>query len=222
MSVALELREAAEVMGARLVGAGPGFHGVSTDSRKVRPGSLFIALRGTRTDGHDHVASAFAGGAVAALVERELSGVGPLLVVDDAVAGLGRLAAGWRARHDLPLIGITGSTGKTTVKEMAAAILGRRGPVLATRGNLNNHIGLPLTLLELGPGHLGAVIEMGANHAGEIAYLADRRGARQGRAVLRPRRRRYGGDQRRRPARRRLVRAGRRPPLAELWHRCRR
>ncbi len=173
MSVALELREAAEVMGARLVGAGPGFHGVSTDSRKVRPGSLFIALRGTRTDGHDHVASAFAGGAVAALVERELSGVGPLLVVDDAVAGLGRLAAGWRARHDLPLIGITGSTGKTTVKEMAAAILGRRGPVLATRGNLNNHIGLPLTLLELGPGHLGAVIEMGANHAGEIAYLAD-------------------------------------------------
>jgi UDP-N-acetylmuramoyl-tripeptide--D-alanyl-D-alanine ligase len=140
MSVALELREAAEVMGARLVGAGPGFHGVSTDSRKVRPGSLFVALRGTRTDGHDHVASAFAGGAVAALVERELSGVGPLLVVDDAVAGLGRLAAGWRARHDLPLIGITGSTGKTTVKEMAAAILGRRGPVLATRGNLNNHI----------------------------------------------------------------------------------
>jgi UDP-N-acetylmuramoyl-tripeptide--D-alanyl-D-alanine ligase len=172
VSVALELPEAATMAEARLLGAGPGFRGVSTDSRKVVPGSLFVALRGERFDGHDHVAAAFAGGAVAALVERELPGVGPLLVVDDTVHALGRLAAAWRARHDLPLIGITGSTGKTTVKEMTAAILGRRGPVLATRGNLNNHIGLPLTLLELGSAHLAAVIEMGANHAGEIAYLA--------------------------------------------------
>ena len=172
MSVALELHEAATLAGARLFGAGPGFRGISTDSRKVIPGSLFVALRGERFDGHDHVTAAFTGGAVAALVERELPGVGPLLLVDDTVAGLGRLAAGWRSRYDLPLVGVTGSTGKTTVKEMAAAILGRRGPVLATRGNLNNHIGLPLTLLELGAAHRGAVIEMGANHAGEIAYLA--------------------------------------------------
>ncbi|MDX1593624.1 MAG: UDP-N-acetylmuramoyl-tripeptide--D-alanyl-D-alanine ligase [Gammaproteobacteria bacterium] len=171
MSVALELRDAAELIGGRLQGAGPGFRGVSTDSRSVRAGSLFVALRGERFDGHDHVGAAFAGGAVAALVERDVPGHGPLLRVDDTVAALGRLAAGWRARFDLPLIGITGSTGKTTVKEMAATMLGRGGPVLATRGNLNNHIGLPLTLLELGPSHRAAVIEMGANHTGEIAYL---------------------------------------------------
>ncbi len=172
MTVTLDLHEAAALAEARLLGAGPGFRGVSTDSRRVVPGSLFVALRGERFDGHDHVAAAFAGGAVAALVDHELPGVGPLLVVDDTVLGLGRLAAGWRARHELPLVGVTGSMGKTTVKEMAAAILGRRGPVLATRGNLNNHIGLPLTLLELGAAHRGAVIEMGANHPGEIAYLA--------------------------------------------------
>lgn len=172
MSVALELQDAAMMAEAKLLGAGPGFRGVSTDSRRVTPGSLFVALRGERFDGHDHVVAAFAGGAVAALVERELPGAGPLLVVDDTVRGLGRLAAAWRARHDLPLVGITGSMGKTTVKEMTAAILGRHGPVLATRGNLNNHIGMPLTLLELGPAHHAAVIEMGANHAGEIAYLA--------------------------------------------------
>ncbi len=171
MSVALDLHAAAALADARLVGAGAGFHGVSTDSRKVVPGSLFVALRGERFDGHDHVAAAFAGGAVAAMVARELPGVGPLLVVDDTVAGLGRLAAGWRARHELPLIAVTGSSGKTTVKELAVAILGRRGPVLATRGNLNNHIGVPLTLLDLDPAHLGAVVEMGANHSGEIAYL---------------------------------------------------
>ena len=172
MSIALELPEAAALVEARLVGAGAGFVGVSTDSRKVVPGSLFVALRGDRFDGHDHVAAAFAGGAVAALVARELPGVGPLLVVEDTVAALGRLAAGWRARHRLPLVAITGSTGKTTVKEMVAAILGRLGPVLATRGNLNNHIGVPLTLFDLDASHRAAVVEMGANHAGEIDYLA--------------------------------------------------
>jgi UDP-N-acetylmuramoyl-tripeptide--D-alanyl-D-alanine ligase len=171
VTVELELSMASEQVAGRLIGAGAGFRGISTDSRKVLPGSLFVALRGENFDGHDHVAAALASGAVAALVARELPGLGPLIVVDDTVAALGRLAAGWRARHQLPLIAITGSTGKTTVKEMVAAILGRRGPVLATRGNLNNHIGLPLTLLELDPGQLGAVVEMGANHAGEIAYL---------------------------------------------------
>ena len=152
MTVELELSMASEQVAGRLIGAGAGFRGISTDSRKVLPGSLFVALRGENFDGHDHVAAALASGAVAALVARELPGLGPLIVVDDTVAALGRLAAGWRARHQLPLIAITGSTGKTTVKEMVAAILGRRGPVLATRGNLNNHIGLPLTLLELDPG----------------------------------------------------------------------
>jgi UDP-N-acetylmuramoyl-tripeptide--D-alanyl-D-alanine ligase len=171
MTVVLDLPEAAALVDARLVGAGAGFRDVSTDSRRVVPGSLFVALRGEHFDGHDHVAAAFAGGAVAALVARELPGQGPLLVVDDTVAALGRLAAGWRARHQLPTVAVTGSTGKTTVKEMVAAILGRRGSVLATRGNLNNHIGLPLTLLGLDASHRAAVVELGANHPGEIAYL---------------------------------------------------
>ncbi len=173
MTVELELRAATELVAGRLIGAGAGFRGISTDSRKVQPGSLFVALRGENFDGHDYVAAALASGAVAALVARELPGIGPLILVDDTIAALGRLAAGWRARHQLPLIAITGSTGKTTVKEMVAAILGRRGQVLATRGNFNNHIGLPLTLLELNSGQHGAVVEMGANHAGEIAYLTD-------------------------------------------------
>jgi len=173
VTVALELLEATELVAGRLIGAGAGFRGISTDSRKVVPGSLFVALRGDRFDGHDHVEAAFASGAVAALVARELPGLGPLVLVDDTVAALGRLAAAWRARRQLPLVAITGSTGKTTVKEMVAAILGRCGPVLATRGNLNNHIGLPLTLLELDASHLGAVVELGANHPGEIASLTD-------------------------------------------------
>ncbi|HEY5789008.1 MAG TPA: UDP-N-acetylmuramoyl-tripeptide--D-alanyl-D-alanine ligase [Gammaproteobacteria bacterium] len=172
MSIALELAQAAALLGARLVGAGAGFRGVSTDSRKVVPGSLFVALRGERFDGHAYVDAALAGGAVAALVERELPGSGPLLLVDDTLAALGRLAAAWRARFALPLVAITGSSGKTTVKEMTAAILGRRGAVLATRGNLNNAIGVPLTLCELGARHRSAVVELGANHAGEIDYLA--------------------------------------------------
>lgn len=171
MTVELDLQAAADLVSGRLFGAGAGFRGISIDSRKVVPGALFVALRGEHSDGHDHVAAALAGGAVAALVARELPGLGPLILVEDTVVALGQLAAAWRARHQLPLVAITGSTGKTTVKEMVAAILGRRGPVLATRGNLNNHLGLPLTLLELEAGQLGAVIEMGANHAGEIAYL---------------------------------------------------
>lgn len=161
------------------------FESVGTDSRALAPGQLFVALRGERFDGHDFVATAAHAGAAAAMVDSswaEVQGdVGlPLLVVDDTRLALGTLAAAWRARFAVPVIGITGSNGKTTVKEMCAAILRaqarREGfgeeSVLATRGNLNNDIGLPLTLLELRDFHRAAVIEMGMNHPGEIAYLS--------------------------------------------------
>ena len=161
------------------------FECVGSDSRALVPGQLFVALRGERFDGHDFVAEAAAQGAAAALVDAEWAGGQalaplPLIVVDDTRRALGTLAVNWRARFALPLVGVTGSNGKTTVKEMCAAILraqARRDgfgddSVLATRGNLNNDIGLPLTLLELRDFHRAAVIEMGMNRPGEIAYLS--------------------------------------------------
>lgn len=147
--------------------------GVSTDSRSVKAGELFVALTGDRFDGHDFLAQVQEKGAVAALVSRRVDSVSlPQLVVENTRLGLGRLAAGWRAEFKGMVVGLTGSSGKTTVKEMIAAILSQAGPVLATQGNLNNDIGVPLTLFRLRPGvHRSAVIEMGANHVGEIAYL---------------------------------------------------
>lgn len=149
-----------------------------SDSRAIVPGGLFVALRGDRFDGHDFVREVISHGAAAALVDRawaDAHGAGlPLLVVDDTLTSLGQLAAWWRGRFAIPLIGITGSNGKTTVKEMCAAILRAHfgvDAVLATGGNLNNHIGLPLTLLALESTHRAAVIEMGMNHPGEITYL---------------------------------------------------
>jgi UDP-N-acetylmuramoyl-tripeptide--D-alanyl-D-alanine ligase len=150
--------------------------GVSTDTRSVGAGQLFVALRGERFDAHDFLGDAVAAGAAALLVAdaaRVPAGV-PAVVVADTRLALGRLAAAWRARFDLPVIAVTGSNGKTTAKEMIAAILREAygDTVLATRGNLNNDIGLPLTLLGLDATHRAAVIEMGMNHPGEIAYLA--------------------------------------------------
>ena len=173
MLKALRLSELLAVLDARLVGADAAFTAVSTDSRKIEPGQLFIALTGPNFDGHDYLAAVAAKGAVAALVEREVSGVElPQLVVADARAALGQLGALNRQAYQGPLAAVTGSSGKTTVKEMLASILraGLGGPVLATRGNLNNDLGAPLTLLELAPQHVAAVIELGANHVGEIAY----------------------------------------------------
>jgi len=173
MLKALRLSELLAVLDARLVGADAAFTAVSTDSRKIEPGQLFIALTGPNFDGHDYLAAVAAKGAVAALVEREVSGVKlPQLVVADARAALGQLGALNRQAYQGPLAAVTGSSGKTTVKEMLASILraGLGGPVLATRGNLNNDLGAPLTLLELAPQHVAAVIELGANHVGEIAY----------------------------------------------------
>lgn len=153
------------------------FTSVGTDSRAITPGMLFVALEGERCDGHDYVAQALDDGASSALVRADWAIAHadlPLVGVADPRQALGQLAAHWRSRFHLPLIGITGSNGKTTVKEMCAAILRAdfgQHAVLATQGNLNNDIGMPLTLLKLHAPHRAAVIEMGMNHPGEIAYL---------------------------------------------------
>lgn len=167
-----DLRFAALHTGGRLVGDAVAIEGVSTDTRSLRQGELFAALSGPRFDGHDFVAAAEAAGAAAVLVDHETECGIPQLVVDDTLEALGRFAAAWRREFSLPVVGVTGSTGKTTVKQMLASILAERGAVLATEGNLNNDIGVPLTLLRLRAEHVFAVIEMGANHAGEIAALA--------------------------------------------------
>jgi UDP-N-acetylmuramoyl-tripeptide--D-alanyl-D-alanine ligase len=173
MLKALRLSEVAVALDARLIGRDCAFEAVSSDSRAIRPGQLFVALSGPRFDGHDYLAEVAAKGAVAALVEREVSGAPlPQLLVSDTRLALGQLGALKRRAFGGPVVAITGSSGKTTVKEMLASILrvGLRGPVLATRGNLNNELGVPLTLLELAAEHVAAVIELGANHVGEIAY----------------------------------------------------
>ncbi len=148
---------------------------VHTDSRSLRAGDLFVALRGDRFDGHDFLPQAAAAGAAAALAERGLLAAGlPGLEVADTRLALGQLAAGWRSVFTGPLIAVTGSNGKTTVTQMIAAILrahlGEHS--LATQGNFNNDIGVPLTLLRLRPEHRMAVVELGMNHPGEIAQLA--------------------------------------------------
>ncbi|OGS96539.1 MAG: UDP-N-acetylmuramoyl-tripeptide--D-alanyl-D-alanine ligase [Gallionellales bacterium RIFCSPLOWO2_02_FULL_57_47] len=199
------LSQAAQVLNGRLAGPDVRFAAVSTDSRKIMAGDLFIALRGEHFDGCEFVATAMQSGAAAAMVNadsyriedrgarieqeagsdappsilnpqsRILNPDFPILLVEDTRIALGQLAAYWRRQFDIPLVAITGSNGKTTVKEMLAGILreaaGSDEAVLATRGNLNNDIGMPLTLLQLNAQHRYAVIEMGMNHPGEIDYL---------------------------------------------------
>ncbi|MCQ4346037.1 UDP-N-acetylmuramoyl-tripeptide--D-alanyl-D-alanine ligase [Pseudomonas stutzeri] len=175
----LEAWMLSSVLGAlkgRLAGADAFFDGVSIDSRSIEPGQLFVALSGARFDGHDYLEQAASKSAAAALVEHEVEEVElPQLVVADTRKALGQLGALNRAAFRGRVAAVTGSSGKTTVKEMLASILradhgGDAEAVLATRGNLNNDLGAPLTLLELAPQHRSAVIELGANHVGEIAY----------------------------------------------------
>jgi len=170
------LSQVANAVGGKLMGADVALSGVSTDTRAIGAGQLFIALSGERFDAHDFLAQAGESGAAAFMVAdaAKLPAGASAVVVDDTRLGLGRLAAAWRASFTLPVIAVTGSNGKTTTKEMIAAILKAHfgDAVLATRGNLNNDIGLPLTLLGLNATHRAAVIEMGMNHPGEIAYLA--------------------------------------------------
>lgn len=175
----MTLSEAARATGGYVEGADLAFDAVTTDSRMVVAGDLFVAIKGERFDGHDFVAQCLEQGAAAAMVSEQskrgnLPTAKPLLVVPDTRQGLGELAAHWRQKFAIPLAAVTGSNGKTTVKEMLASILrvaSSSEAVLATEGNLNNDIGLPLTLFKLSSRHRYAVIEMGMNHPGEISYL---------------------------------------------------
>jgi len=174
----LDLTTAAQAVGASLKGNNVRFERVTTDSRNVRAGDLFVGIRGEKFDGRMFASQALAAGAAGVMVEpgaNVTASNAAVVEVKDARVALGTLAAFWRARFSLPLIAITGSNGKTTVKEMLALILrqvaGDSG-VLATVGNLNNDIGMPLTLLGIREEHRYAVVEMGMNHLGEIAYLS--------------------------------------------------
>ena len=170
------LSQVAAATGGRMVGTDVMLTGISSDTRGIGPGQLFIALRGERFDAHDFLDQAAASGAAALMVAdaARLPGGASAVLVDDTRLALGRLGAAWRAGFSLPVLAVTGSNGKTTTKEMIAAILKAQfgDDVLATRGNLNNDIGLPQTLLGLNATHRAAVIEMGMNHPGEIGYLA--------------------------------------------------
>lgn len=167
----MQFSELTQALSARVVSSDCTFNGVSIDSRNIQPGQLFVALAGPRFDGHDYLNEVAAEGAVGALVQREVAdSTLPQLLVADTRLALGQLGALNRAAFDKPVAAITGSSGKTTVKELLAGVLRTRGPVLATRGNLNNDFGAPLTLLELAPEHTAAVIELGASRIGEIAY----------------------------------------------------
>ncbi len=155
----------------RLVGADVAFTSISIDSRTLAAGALFVALKGPNFDGHAFIGTAVAQGATAALVDHEMPVALPQIVVPDVLAALSQFASLWRQQFTYPVIAVTGSNGKTTTKEMLGSILAQRGETLVTRGNLNNHIGVPLTLLNMTASHQAAVIEMGASNQGEIAHL---------------------------------------------------
>jgi UDP-N-acetylmuramoyl-tripeptide--D-alanyl-D-alanine ligase len=165
------LSQAAKSMQGTLHGENVHFRGVSTDTRSLKPGELFVALQGPNFDGTKFVRQAEARKAAAAVVPQVVETDLPTIVVDDTLAALGTLAASWRQQMPATVIGITGSNGKTTLKELLASCLSISEPTLATHGNLNNEIGMPLMLLRMGEDHRFAVIEMGANHPGEIAHL---------------------------------------------------
>jgi UDP-N-acetylmuramoyl-tripeptide--D-alanyl-D-alanine ligase len=172
----MRLHEAASALEASAVGPDVEFTVVATDSHKLPAGSLFVALRGERYDGHAYAAKAIEQGAAAVMVEASAGlDVSPAILVKDSRLALGQLAAWHRMNLPARVMAITGSNGKTTVKEMLAAILNAEAgadAVLATSGNFNNEIGMPLTLLRLQPQHRYAVLEMGMNHPGELTYLS--------------------------------------------------
>ncbi|QIB66608.1 UDP-N-acetylmuramoyl-tripeptide--D-alanyl-D-alanine ligase [Kineobactrum salinum] len=165
------LTELQQPLEAQLRGADVAVGRISTDSRTIQPGDLFVALRGEHFDGHDYLDAVAAAGAAAALVDREVDSSLPLLRVADTRQALGHLGAFNRSLFQGRVVAITGSSGKTTVKNLIQAVLAQQGPTLATQGNLNNEIGVPLTLLRLAPEHRYAVVEMGAARAGDISWL---------------------------------------------------
>ena len=174
----MRLSEISLATKGQVVGADVEINSVGTDSRAIQRGQLFVALKGENFDGHDYAAQSLAQGAAAVMVSNQVADsavVVPAVLVKDTRLALGDLSAHWRHKFSMPVVAITGSNGKTTVKEMLAAILknaaGADEKVLATQGNLNNDIGLPLTMLKLNQQHDYAVLEMGMNHLGEIRYL---------------------------------------------------
>ncbi len=162
----------ADVLHASLVGKDAVFTGVSTDTRTLKPGDLFVPLKGPRFDGHAFLAEAIAAGAAGVLLDRAISTPLAHVRVDDTRRALGDLATFWRQQFSMPVIAVTGSNGKTTVKEMIASVMSETGAGCVTRGNLNNDIGVPLTLVRLRSHDRYAVIEMGMNRRGEIEYLS--------------------------------------------------
>ena len=169
----MRLSEIALATKGKVLGADVEINSVGTDSRAIESGQLFVALKGENFDGHDYAAQSLQQGACAVMVSQEVAG--PAVLVKDTRLALGDLSAYWRNKFSMPVVAITGSNGKTTVKEMLASILkvaaGDDAKVLATQGNLNNDIGLPLTMLKIEQQHEYAVLEMGMNHRGEIRYL---------------------------------------------------
>ncbi|MGB9087405.1 MAG: UDP-N-acetylmuramoyl-tripeptide--D-alanyl-D-alanine ligase [Candidatus Aquirickettsiella gammari] len=168
----MKLSTLAAPLQGKILGPDVSYTGFSLDSRHIKPGQLFIAILGDRFDGHDFIKLAKQQGAAAALVDRPMAIDLPLLQVLDTRKALGALAKYHRHQFSIPIIALTGSCGKTTTKQMIVAILHESGPVLTNHKNFNNDIGVPLTLLNLTAEHRYAVIEMGANHLGEIAYLS--------------------------------------------------
>ncbi len=172
----MTIERAARLCGGEIAGAydaGAELGRIVIDSRAVQPGDLFAAYRGERVDGHDYIAAAFDRGAACCLAERTPEGeTRPLLLVGSVQAAVEAIAAGYRETLSLPVIGITGSVGKTSAKEMIAAVLSQRLKVLKTDANLNNHIGVPMTISRIGPEHEAAVVEMGISGFGEMTRLA--------------------------------------------------
>jgi len=172
--ISMSLSTAASFIDGTLSGLDTTFNGVSIDSRSILGSNLFFAIQGDRFDGHTFIPSVYDQGAAGAVVENRFENISiPQIEVKNTVQAMADLAGKWRSQFDIPVIAITGSNGKTTVKEMVGSILDINAGVLVTRGNLNNHLGVPLTLFELDDDHKYAVIEMGANHAGDIAGLCD-------------------------------------------------
>ena len=172
MRMKLTLSAIANAVHGQLLGNDVTATGVSIDTRTLQAGNLYIAIKGKQFDGHAFTAQAENAGAAALLVSEANDSALPQILVDDTRLALAELGAYWRSQLAVKVAGVTGSNGKTTVKEMIAAIFATQGHTLATQGNLNNDIGVPLTLLKLTPEHRYAVIEMGANHPGEIAYTS--------------------------------------------------
>lgn len=167
----MRLTTVSEDLSARLEGGDAEFKRISIDSRTIKAGELFVAVAGEQFDGHDFIEQAVANGACAVMASKKLALSVPLLLVNDTIEALGQLAKLKRRQHTIPTIALTGSCGKTTTKSMIAAILETCGAANSTQGSFNNHYGLPLTLFDTTPEHEYQVLELGANHLGEIAYL---------------------------------------------------